>query len=384
MTTVPLAFFWGDDELSASRAVDRFEAALAAETGGAMDRWLLRGNRNMATGLIGELHGRVATPVMFGGGTLAIVMNPGSLVVKGEDRDAFLAAIGLVAPGNGLVILDASDSGAKAPAPKRLADAVAAAGGTVRGFKSPREGALAGWVEAEARERGMQLAPGAAKTLAERVGGFVREADAERSQQTRIASMELDKLALYRGEAPISPDDVRALVAEAVPGSVWAFTDAVAERRVERALEALDRLLETTPEPVLLAVLHRRVRELIETGDRLRSGERLPAVGKAMGVSSEFRMEKLRDQAKLWTTDELIAALDGLVELDAMVKGVPGLDRIEGQRRLAFSLWVIDHAGPGRRERLTVSDRRTRPAPGRRGRSRWRRRSGPRPGRAAR
>jgi len=195
----------------------------------------------------------------------------------------------------------------------------------------------------------MQLAPGAAKTLAERVGGFVREADAERSQQTRIASMELDKLALYRGEAPISPDDVRTLVAEAVPGSVWAFTDAVAERRVERALDALDRLLETTPEPVLLAVLHRRVRELMETGDRLRSGERLPAVGKAMGVSSEFRMEKLRDQAKLWTTDELIAALDGLVELDAMVKGVPGLDRIEGQRRLAFSLWVIDHAGPGRR-----------------------------------
>ena len=32
MTTVPLAFFWGDDDLSAARAVDRFEAALAAET----------------------------------------------------------------------------------------------------------------------------------------------------------------------------------------------------------------------------------------------------------------------------------------------------------------------------------------------------------------
>ena len=349
MSTAPLAFFWGDDELSASRAIDRFEAALAAETGGPMDRWVLRGNRNMATGLIGELHGRVATPVMFGGGTLAIVTNPGALVVKGEDRDAFLAAIGLVAPGNGLVILDASDSGAKAPAPKRLADAVAAAGGTVRQFRSPREGALAGWIEAEARERGMQLAPGAARTLAERVGGFVREADAERSQQTRIASMELDKLALYRGEAPISPDDVRALVSEAVPGSVWAFTDAVAERRVERALDALDRLLETTPEPVLLAVLHRRIRELIETGDRLRSGERLPAVGKAMGVSSEFRMEKLRDQAKLWTIEDLVAALDRLVELDAMVKGVPGLDRFEAQRRLAFSLWVIDHAGPSRR-----------------------------------
>jgi DNA polymerase III delta subunit len=349
MTTSPLAFFWGDDELSASRAVDRFEATLAAESGAPMERWLLRGNRNTATSQIGDLHARVATSVMFGGGTLAVVMNAGALVVKGEDRDAFLAAMTVVAPGNALVILDASDSGAKAPTPKRLADAVVAGGGAIRQFKSPREGALSGWIEAEARERGLQLAPGAAKALAERVGGFVREADAERSQQTRIASMELDKLALYRGAEPISTDDIRALVAEAVPGSVWAFTDAVAERRVQRALEALDRLLETTPEPVLLAVLHRRVRELIETGDRLRSGERLPAVGKAMGVNSEYRMEKLRDQAKLWTTEELIAALDGLVELDAMVKGVPGWDRIEAQRRLAFSLWVMDHAGASRR-----------------------------------
>ena len=348
--TVPLAFFWGDDELSAARAVDRFEATLAAESGAPMERWLLRGNRNTASSLIGDLHGRVATPVMFGGGTLAVVLNPGALVVKGEDRDAFLAAIGLVAPGNGLVILDASDSGREGTGSQAPGGRDRAAGGTVRGFKSPREGALAGWIEAEARDRGVVLGPGAAKTLAERVGGFVREADAERAHQTRIASMELDKLALYRGSAPIEADDVPALVAEAVPSSVWAFTDAVGERRVATALGWLDRLLEGTPEPVLLAVLHRRIRELIETGDRLASGERLPAIGKAMGVASEYRMEKLRDQAKRWTTTELIAALDGIAELDAMVKGVPGWDRIEAQRRLAFSLWVIDHAGGDRRK----------------------------------
>ena len=197
----------------------------------------------------------------------------------------------LVAPGNALLILDASPSGAKAPTPKRLADAVVAAGGVVRQFKSPKGGALAGWIEAEARERSLTLAPGTAKLLAERVGGFVQEGDAERRHQTRIASMELDKLATYRGAETITPDDVQALVAEAVPGSVWAFTDAVGKRRVEPALDMLDRLFETTPEPVLLAVLHRRVRELLETGDRLNAGERLPAVGKAMGVASEFRME---------------------------------------------------------------------------------------------
>lgn len=348
MTTSPLAYFFGDDELSAARAVDRLEAALAAESGAPMERWTVRGDRNTAAGLLADLNERVATPVMFGGGTLAVVANAGALVIKNEHRAAFLATVELVAPGNGLVVLEASPSGAKGPGQKRLADAISAAGGIVRGFPSPKGGALAGWIEAESRERGLTLAPGAARALAERIGGFVQEGDAERRQQTRIASMELDKLALYRGTAPIGPDDVEALVAEAVPGSVWAFTDAVGKRQTEGALELLERLLETTPEPVLLAVLHRRMRELLELGDRLAAGERLSVAGKAMGINSEYRAERLREQAKTWTSDELVAALDGLVELDAMVKGVPGEERIDAQRRLAFSLWVIDHAGRAR------------------------------------
>jgi DNA polymerase-3 subunit delta len=345
MTASPLAYLWGDDELSAGRAVDRIATALATATGAPLERWDLRGDRNAAASLLANLHERVATPVMFGGGTLAVVTNAGALTVKTEHRDAFLNAISLVAPGNALVILEASPSGARAPAQKRLVDAIATAGGTVREFKSPRAGALAGWIEAEARERGLRLAPGAAKALAERIGGFVQEGDAERRHQTRIASIELDKLALFRGEGGlIAPDDVRALVAEAVPGTLWGFTDAVGERRRDRALELLDRLLETTPEPVLLAVLHRRVRELLELGDRLAAGERLPAVAKAMGISSEFRARTLGGQAAGWTTPELIAALDALVELDAAVKGAPGFEIGEAQRRLALTLWVVDHA----------------------------------------
>jgi DNA polymerase III delta subunit len=117
---------------------------------------------------------------------------------------------------------------------------------------------------------------------------------------------------------------------------------------VDRALELLERLLEATPEPVLLAVLHRRIRELLELGDRTAAGERLPAIGKAMAITSEFRLRTLSGQARAWKADELTAALDGLVELDAMVKGVPGEERDEAQRRLAFGLWVMDHAGATR------------------------------------
>lgn len=348
VSPAPLAFFWGDDDLSIARAVDRFEGALTGGSEERMDRWRLRGERNGAAAQISELRARLATPVMFGSGTLAEVSNSGSLVVRTEDRDSFLEALTLVAPGNALVVLGTADGAARSPAPKRLADAIAAAGGAVRQFKAPKAGALAGWVEAEAGDRGLLLGPGTAKTLAERVGGFVTEGDTERTQQTRLASMELDKLALYRGAAPITSDDVVALVAEAVPGSVWAFTDAVGLRQTERALSWLERLLDGTPEPVLLAVLHRRIRELIETADGLAQGERLSAIGKAMGVASEYRMERLRDQARLWSVAELVMALDGLVDLDAMVKGVPGMGRGDAQRRLAFGLWVMDHVASRR------------------------------------
>jgi DNA polymerase III delta subunit len=343
VTSPTLAYYWGDDDLGASRAVDQLATSLSTGSGVPMERWELRGERNRATYQIAQLHERVATPVMFGGGALAVVTNPGALAVSSEQRAGLLAAIASLAPGNALVLLDASQSGAKAPPQKRLADAVTAAGGTVRRFESPRRGALAGWIEAEARTRGLELAAGAAKALAERVGGFVDLNDVERRHQTRIASVELDKLGLYRGASPVTVDDVRALVAEAVPASVWAFTDAVGERRAQQAADLLDRLLDDTPEPVLLAVLHRRVRELLELGDRLAAGERLPAAAKAMGIASDYRAQTLASQAKAWTTTELTLALNGLVDLDAMVKNAPDAGQDEAQRRLSFSLWVLDH-----------------------------------------
>jgi len=342
----PLAYLWGDDDFAMSRAVDRLAAILAERSGAPLERWDLRGDRNTAGTQLGLLRERVATPVMFGGGTLAVVANPGALTVRNEHRDAFLETIGLVGAGNALIVLEASASGSRGPSQRRLVDAISGAGGEVREFKSPRGPALAGWIEAEARQRGLALGTGTARLIAERVGGAVSEGDAERRYQTRLASMELDKLALYRDGSAITVDDVRALVPEAIPTSVWAFTDAIGERRANDALTSLDRLLAATPEPVLLAVLHRRVRELLELGDRLAAGERLPSAAKAMGITSEFRARTLASQAARWTPAELTAALDGLVGLDAAVKRAPGHALDDAQRGLAFGLWVIDHVGP--------------------------------------
>jgi DNA polymerase III delta subunit len=315
--------------------------ALAAQSGGPVERLDLEGNRNLAAQLIGQLHERVATQSMFGGGTLGVVTNVGALTVKGEDREALLAILPLVAPGSGIAFVESTASGAKDPGQKRVVDAVRAAGGEVRAFRAPKAGELAGWIENEARERRVRLAPGAARELAVRVGGFVVDNDADRRNQTRMTAHELDKLALYRPTEPISADDVKALVPEVVPGSVWAFTDAVGLRDGGKAAALLERLIDTTPEPVLLAVLHRRIRELLEVADHLATGTKEETLPRTLGLHP-FRAQQLATQARRWSLADLVAALEGLLELDAAVKGAPGSPGSEAQRRLGFTLWIAE------------------------------------------
>jgi DNA polymerase III delta subunit len=342
MTTPSVAFFWGDDDLAAGRAVERLGAAIAESAGGPMERFDVRVDRNQAAQLIGQLIERLATQSMFGGGTLAVVTNVGALTVKGEDRDALIGLLELIAPGNALAFVESTATGAKEPGQKRVVDAIRAIGGEVRTFRAPKAGELAGWIESEARERGVQLGAGAARELAARVGGYVTDNDADRRNQTRMAAHELDKLGIYRDGAPVSPDDVRALVSEAVPGSVWALGDAVGLREAGKAATLLDRLASMTPEPVLLAVLHRRIRELIEIADHLAMGAREETLPRTLGLHP-FRVQQLAVQARRWTPFELQEALEGLLELDAIVKGAPGVAGGETRSRLGFTLWIADH-----------------------------------------
>jgi DNA polymerase III delta subunit len=345
--TAPLAYFWGDDAYGLEAALDAFRNDPARFPGGPPERWRPEAERTEPGRLLGEIAERLATGSMFGGGSIAILRGAGGLIRSNDARDRLLGAFETIAPGNGLAIVEETESGAKDPPSRTLADAVRGAGGEVRYLKAPREGELAAWIEARARERGISLATGVARELATRVGGFVREGDVERQHQGRIAVMELEKLALRHAPGePVTVDDVQALVAEAVPGSMWAFVDAVGMRQRTRALELLERLIDDRPAPVLLAVLHRRIRELIEVQDRLERGESPGSLVRSMRLAP-FRAETLARQARAWTGPELDRALTGLVELDAQVKGVGGRRSTDARDRLAFDLWITDRVAPG-------------------------------------
>ncbi len=342
----PLAYLWGDDTFGLDAAVEAFRTDPTRFPSGPPSRWRPMVEGGDAARTLGEIVERVATGSLFGDGTLALMSGVGALTRRGVDRDRLIATLGQVADGNGLAIVEETDSGKKDPPSKTISDAIREAGGVVRRIEAPREGALANWIEARARERRITLAAGAARELATRIGGFVREGDVDRRHQGRLAVGELEKLALRRdaGES-ISIDDVKALVHEAIPGSMWAFVDAVALRQRTRSLELLERLIEETPGPVLLAVLHRRIRELIEVLDRIERGEAPGALVRSMRLAP-FRAETLARQARTWTGPELDAALEGLVELDAQIKGVGGRSSGDARDRLAFDLWIADVVAP--------------------------------------
>ena len=247
VTTSPLLYVWGDDDLGLERTVDRFAAALAAEGGTPLERWDLRGELAAATAQLAALHERLATPVMFGGGTLAVVANVGR-----ADPAATRAATRCSTPSacsrraTRSVILDATKSGAKAPSPEapRRRD-------RGRRRRDPelarRRRAASSPAGSSARHAsaGSTSAPGAARSSPSGSAASSSEGDVERQHQTpdRVDGARQAR-ARTATTAPVTVDDVRALVAEAVPGSIWAFADAVGERKTRPALALLERLLD--------------------------------------------------------------------------------------------------------------------------------------------
>ena len=342
-SSTPIAYYWGDDGYGLERAATRLGERVA-DGGEPLEVWRVRGEQTTPA----EVAERVGTAPMFSGGTLAVVSDPYPLIRAEEHREALLQAVDAVAPGNALVFLEPVEGNRALASLKVLRDAVANAGGEVRQIQAPKEGGMVGWIQREATDRHIRLGPSAAQELAKRIGAFVSEGDVDRRRQSFLAIGELEKLGLYRLGETVSADDVQALVPEAIPGSMWAFLDAVGDRQTGTATELLDRLLPTTPPPVLVAVLHRRIRDLILAGDLNREGATPPQLMKALNSKSEWAINKLIKQARGWSPAELDAALEGVLALDAATKGPDERAMSEGQLRLTFLLWLTEFVRRGR------------------------------------
>jgi DNA polymerase III delta subunit len=222
----------------------------------------------------------------------------------------------------------------------------------VREFAALNAARMEGWINERSRELEFALAPGAARLLAERVGAYVREGDVDRRRMSELANAELEKLALYRPGGTVARDDIDALVGEVVPGSTWAFLDALGSRNIQLASSLAAKLLnEATPIPVLITQIHRRLRELVVIRDHLAAGTKPPDIVRELKLNP-YRAQKLSEQARTWSQEELDAALQSLYELDLLTKGIAldGSPRSlsEDRSNLALLAWIGAHANPRR------------------------------------
>lgn len=352
-----LAYFWGEDAWAIDRAI-RDLAARLGEEDTPLDVWRAdavdeaSGDGGASTArrrdrLIAEIEQRLGTAPLFGGGTLVVVPQPETLAREAAARARLMALMSEVPPGNGLALTElVSEGGRTKPRGGGLRDAVAAAGGLVEEFSVPTRQRMEAWATERARELDVSLGPGAAHLLAERVGAFVRETDIDRRRQTELADSELQRLALLRPDGTVTREDVAESVPEAVPGSTWAFLDAVGARRPRDAALLAERLLaDGVPPPLLLAQLHRRIRELVVVREHLDEGSRGPALARRMKLQP-FRAGKLEEQAARWTPDGLVRALALLLGLDLASKGITldGSTRQMSDARTALALqqWVAE------------------------------------------
>jgi DNA polymerase III delta subunit len=358
VSSAGLAYFWGEDAYSLQHAADGFAAQLGTDAGQALDVWRTSGDEDDAENgsgkrrarIIEQIEQRLTTSPMFSGGTLVVLRQPGSLLRESIAREQLIRLLDAVAPGNALAFTDLVASGGKAPAQSGvLRDAVAARGGHVKEFPALSRERMEGWLNQRAKELGVAFGPGAARLLAERVGAYVREGDVDRRRQSEMANAELEKLALYRPDTTVTRDDVAELVGEAVPGSTWAFLDAVGSRRAPEAATLVQRLLgEAAPMPVLITQIHRRLRELILVREHLDAGTRPPDLVREMKLQP-YRAQKLAEQARTWQAGELDDALSDLFELDLLSKGIAidGSPRslADDRSELAFLAWLAEHVG---------------------------------------
>jgi DNA polymerase III subunit delta len=153
-----------------------------------------------------------------------------------------------------------------------------------------------------------------------------------------VLAAEVDKIATWAGDEPVSAADLGRLAVPAQEGSAWALTDAWGARDLPRVLAACESDLEHGDDPFVIAVRLAAQVGLVRSAQAL-AEEGLGAREIAKRLRKhEFRVRKALGHAENYSRDELESALVRLAELDAALKGA---SRLSAELELERSLVAV-------------------------------------------
>lgn len=199
---------------------------------------------------------------------------------------------------------------------------------TVERFSLPGPKEVAGWVQARARVRGLEIDGRACSMIAELIGN-----------DTGIIASEIEKLLVYANGDRITVADVKALVSDVSDRAGYLLADAVSEGKPAEATRLLHQLLQRDHvPPVLLLTIENRYRRLAVARQMMDEGATGAQIGRKLRMSG-YGLERLLDQASRMSMDKVRWALDRIAQSDHDLKE----GRVDGEK-LSLDLLVQDLA----------------------------------------
>ena len=188
-------------------------------------------------------------------------------------------------------------------------DKAVRASGTVLSLEAPRGRRLVSWIRERGRVKELKVDDRGAWAMIDSVGPELRDLDGA-----------LDQLVTAHGPGSrVGVAEVRHAFPRAADERIFALTDALGERRLDKAMTALRRLLDQGEEPlVVFGSIAAHFRKLIVA--RRVSGGGAKAVADALGMPS-WRAEKMERQARSYREEDLVHAMGVLAEADLEMKG---------------------------------------------------------------
>ncbi|MCG0238793.1 MAG: DNA polymerase III subunit delta [Firmicutes bacterium] len=248
----------------------------------------------------------------------------------GEEEKQLLAYLRQPAPFACLVITVDGEPDRR----RQLYRAVEAAG-VVVDCSQPGEEDAAQWCQVRAQRLGKRLDPEAARILVEKVG-----------TDLTLLGMELEKLVLYTDGEEIGPDPVLKLVSGATQVQVFDLIDAVAEGQVGRAVHCLAQMLQQGEPPLrLLALIAGHFRRLLEARALADQGV-TPARAAQERRQRPYYWEKLMRQARRFSREDLVRALERILEVDVALKTRGGDEQLVLEMLLMDLAALRTGAGP--------------------------------------
>lgn len=190
---------------------------------------------------------------------------------------------------------------------------------------------LPGWLRSRLQQHGLQIDDDALALLADKVDGNLL-----------AARQEVDKLLLVSEDTSLTLETVVQAVSDSARFTIFDLADAVLGGDLARSQRVLSGLAaEGIEAPIVLWVLARELRNLVQLSEAQVTGQPLPAVFKRLRIFDKrqgpYQAALRRGHASLWQ--------DCLVrcgEIDAIIKG-----RAPGDPWLKLSVLVCEIARPG-------------------------------------